>query len=78
MNTRYAPVPQQKRLDEIASLIKSLTYGEMIELAGTIWQGQVAGSPVAEDGLPGMLHRWAMCRATQPRDEKIKFQRFPR
>ena len=50
MNTPYGPRPQQKPLDEIATLIKSLTYGEMMELAETLWQGQREGSPVTQEG----------------------------
>ena len=66
MNPLYLPSPQQKPLDEIATLIKSLTYGEMMELSETIWRGQLEGSPVTQEGLPGLLHRWAMSRAARP------------
>src|ERR1700682_3445694 len=30
----------RKPLDEIASLVRGLTYGEMIELAATMWKSQ--------------------------------------
>lgn len=63
------PVDMQKlgkkatldRIAEIKSLIRSLTYGEMMEVVTGFW-GQ---KPPAEEmavgsaDLPGMFHRWA-------------------
>ena len=54
------------RLDEIAALIRALTYGEMIELAEGLCSvmcnvnGQ--GSEISKDNLPGLLHRWSTSR----------------
>ena len=54
------------RLDEIAALIRALTYGEMIELAEGLCSvmcnvnGQ--GSEISKVNLPGLLHRWSTSR----------------
>lgn len=45
-------------IDEIATLIRSLTYGEMIELAQAMWKRRDEGE-VTQATLPGILHRWA-------------------
>jgi len=64
--TPRLPKPEQKPLDEIATLIQSLTYGEMMELSETIWRSQPEGSPVTQEDLPALLHRWAVSRAATP------------
>jgi len=72
MNTEMPPrlpKPEHKPLDEIATLVQSLTYGEMMELSETIWQSQPEGSPVTQADLPALLHRWAMSRAGTARDD---------
>jgi hypothetical protein len=45
------------RLDEIARAIRTLTYGEMLELAEAIWKVNSRGSEITESDLPGVLHR---------------------
>jgi hypothetical protein len=45
-------------LDDIAALVQTLTYGEMIELAGAIWKSRGEGAVTGET-LPPMLHRWS-------------------
>ena len=47
------------RLDEIAAAIRTLTYGEMLELAESMWKVKALGSEISESDLPGMLHRWS-------------------
>ena len=47
------------RLNEIATLVRSLTYGEMIELAQAIWKIRPDGEEVDERNLPMMLHLWS-------------------
>ena len=49
-----APTP----LDDIAALIQTLTYGEMIELANAIWKSRSEGDVTGET-LPSVLHRWS-------------------
>jgi len=49
-------------LEEIASLVRSLTYGEMIELAASMWKAQPDGSDFTQENLPAMLYRWSMAR----------------
>jgi hypothetical protein len=49
-------------LDEIAMLVRALTYGEMIELAEGMWKVQPDGSAVTQDNLPALLHRWSQSR----------------
>jgi hypothetical protein len=47
------------RLNEIATLMRSLTYGEMIELAQAIWKIRPEGEEVDHRNLPLMLHLWS-------------------
>jgi hypothetical protein len=49
----------RNRLNEIAILVRSLTYGEMIELAQAIWKIRPEGEEVDERNLPMMLHLWS-------------------
>ena len=49
----------RKPLDEIASLVRGLTYGEMIELAATMWKSQPEGTAITKDNLPTLLHLWS-------------------
>jgi hypothetical protein len=49
----------RKPLDEIASLVRGLTYGEMIELAATMWKSQPEGTAITQDNLPTLLHLWS-------------------
>lgn len=51
-------------LDEIAMLVRALTYGEMIELAEAMWKVQPEGAVVTQENLPALLHRWSTSRAT--------------
>lgn len=46
-------------LDEIATLIQGLTYGEMIDLSQALWNNQSNGRAVTEETLPEMFHRWS-------------------
>jgi hypothetical protein len=46
-------------LDEIASLVRRLTYGEMMKLAEVLWKVQPEGSAVTQENLPVLLHRWS-------------------
>jgi hypothetical protein len=47
------------RLDEIAKAIRTLTYGEMLELAESMWKVNSHWSEMTESDLPGVLHRWS-------------------
>jgi hypothetical protein len=49
----------RRPLDEIASLVQGLTYGEMMELAEVLWKVQPEGSAVTQENLPELLHRWS-------------------
>jgi hypothetical protein len=51
--------PSRSRLDEIAKVIRTLTYGEMLELAESVWKVNSHGSDISESDLPGVLHRWS-------------------
>jgi len=46
-------------LNEIATLMRALTYGEMMELAQAIWKIRPEGENVDQDSLPMLLHRWS-------------------
>jgi hypothetical protein len=52
----------RNRLDEIATLMRALTYGEMMELAQAIWKIRPDGT-VDEQSLPMMLHLWSTAPA---------------
>jgi hypothetical protein len=47
------------RLDEIATLMRTLTYGEMMELAHAIWKIRPEGAEIDQYNLPMMLHLWS-------------------
>jgi hypothetical protein len=47
------------RLNEIATLVRTLTYGEMMELAHAIWKIRPQGAEVDQHSLPMMLHLWS-------------------
>jgi hypothetical protein len=49
-------------LDEIAMLVRALTYGEMIELAEGMWKVQPDGTVVTQENLPALLHKWSQSR----------------
>jgi hypothetical protein len=49
----------RNRLNEIAMLMRTLTYGEMIELAHAIWKIRPEGEDVDQYSLPMMLHLWS-------------------
>jgi hypothetical protein len=46
------------RMDKIAELTRTLTYGEMIQLAAELWKAAGAQEITAEN-LAEVLHRWA-------------------
>jgi hypothetical protein len=49
----------RRTIDEIASLVQVLTYGEMIELAEVLWRVQPEGSAITQENLPVLLHCWS-------------------
>ncbi len=49
----------RSRLNEIATLVRTLTYGEMMELAHAIWKIRPQGGEVDQYSLPMMLHLWS-------------------
>jgi hypothetical protein len=52
----------RKRLDEIADVVRLLTYGEMMELAESMWSVRPGDSELTEDNLPAVLYRWSTSR----------------
>jgi hypothetical protein len=52
---------ERETVDEIAELLRTLTYGEMIELADGLWDARSLGD-ISRDALPALLHRWALSR----------------
>lgn len=52
----------RRRLDEIADVVRALTYGEMMELAESMWNVRPDGSELNERNLPTLLHRWSTLR----------------
>jgi hypothetical protein len=53
---------ERRPVDEIAALMRALTYGEMMELAEGLWNVNGQGSEISKDNLPGLLHRWSTSR----------------
>jgi hypothetical protein len=51
------------RLNEIAEAIRTLTYGEMLELAESMWKVNAQGSEMTESDLPKVLYRWSKSRS---------------
>jgi hypothetical protein len=47
------------RLNEIATLVRTLTYGEMMELAHAICKIRPEGAEIDQYNLPMMLHLWS-------------------
>jgi len=52
----------RRPLDEIAEVIRALTYGEMIEFATSMWNVKPDGSSLTEANLPALLYRWSISR----------------
>jgi hypothetical protein len=55
--------PPHSRLNEIAEALRTLTYGEMIELAESMWKLNSQGSEITESALPNVLYRWSKSRS---------------
>jgi hypothetical protein len=55
---------ERQPVDEIAALMRALTYGEMMELAEGLCNVSGQGPEISKDGLPGLLHRWSTSRNT--------------
>jgi hypothetical protein len=49
----------RRRLDQIADIVRALTYRDMIELAASIWNFRPEGADLTEHNLPAMLYRWS-------------------
>jgi hypothetical protein len=52
----------RKRLDEIADVVRLLTYGEMMELAEMMWNVRPGDAELTEHNLPAVLYRWSTSR----------------
>jgi hypothetical protein len=66
---RFADELNRSRLDEIATLVRALTYGEMMELAQAIWKIRPEGA-VDQQSLPMMLHLWSTSSSGDAADAK--------
>jgi FtsZ-interacting cell division protein YlmF len=61
---RLAEALDRRPIDEIAALVRALTYGDMIELAEEIWRVQPQSLDMSKDALPRILYRWSTSRST--------------
>jgi len=61
---RLAEALDRRPIDEIAMLVRGLTYGDMVELAEGIWNGRPEILDFSKDTLPNVLHRWSTSRPT--------------
>ncbi len=52
----------RRRLDEIADVVRALTYGEMMELAESMWNVRPGDSELTAHNLPAVLYRWSTSR----------------
>jgi hypothetical protein len=52
----------RRRLDEIADVVRALTYGEMIEFAESMWSVRPDDVGLTEHNLPEVLYRWSTLR----------------
>jgi hypothetical protein len=52
----------RRRLDEIAGVVRTLTYGEMMELAESMWNVRAGDAELTEHNLPAVLYRWSTTR----------------
>jgi hypothetical protein len=52
-------------LDEIADITRSLTYGEMIDLAAELWKA-AGGAEITAETLPAIFHQWSKGSAHRP------------
>lgn len=50
---------ERSRLDDIATLVRLLAYGEMMNLATALWKMRPEDKEVTEQELPGIWHRWS-------------------
>jgi hypothetical protein len=64
---KLAEALDRRAIDEIATLMRALTYGDMIELAEGIWNARSESPDLSRDTLAPALHRWSTSRATQHR-----------
>jgi hypothetical protein len=63
----------RNRLNEIAALVRTLTYGEMMELAEAIWNIRSQGADaVDQSSLPMMLHLWSTSGLPDSEPPEIK------
>ena len=53
------------RLDEIAEALRTLTYGQMLELAESMWKVNSQGSEITESDLPNVLYSWSKSRSIE-------------
>jgi hypothetical protein len=49
----------RRPLDEIADLVRALTFGEMIEFSDAVWAAQPGGTSITRENLPRLLHHWS-------------------
>lgn len=59
--TPLLALPEPSRLEQIGELLRTLTYGEMIDLAGELWKA-AEGADIVEHNLPAVFHCWATTR----------------
>jgi hypothetical protein len=55
----------RSRLDQIAGVLRTLTYGQMLELAESMWKRNSQESGITESDLPKVLYRWSKSRGIQ-------------
>jgi hypothetical protein len=53
-------------LDELKQLIRSLTYGEMMELVEGLWSGHASDNGLTKDAIAPAIHRWAVSMIVVP------------
>jgi hypothetical protein len=56
---RLAEQLERRPIEEIAALIRNLTYGEMIEFAEGLWNFHPGGSGISKESLASLLYHWS-------------------
>jgi hypothetical protein len=66
---RFEDELTRNRLNEIATLVRALTYGEMMQFANAICKIRPEGT-IDQHSLPMMLHLWSTSPGGRPADSK--------
>jgi hypothetical protein len=67
-----APREAATPLDDIAALVQTLTYGEMMEFSEALWKCRTEAGVTGET-LPPLLHRWSANHLASAEGSKYRY-----